>query len=66
MKFIEFDNCIVNAKYIGKIVPIKGINSYCGKYGVTFILDGFENITEWFDTEEERNKRFKEIKNMLI
>lgn len=66
MRFIEFDNSIINTKYIGKIVPTKGINSYNGKYGITLILDGFENMTEWFDSEKERNDRFKEIKNILI
>lgn len=66
MKFIEFDNGIVNAKYIGKIVPIKGVNSYDGKYGITLILDGFENMTEWFDGEIERNLRFTEIKNTIL
>ncbi len=66
MKFIEFDNGIVNTKYIGKIVPTKGINSYNGKYGITLILDGFENMTEWFDGETERNLRFTEIKNTIL
>lgn len=66
MKFIEFDNGIVNTKYIGKIVLIKGINSYSGKYGITLILDGFENMTEWFDEEIERNLRFTEIKNTIL
>ena len=66
MKFIEFDNGIVNTKYIGKIVLIKGINSYAGKYGITLILDGFENMTEWFDEEIERNLRFTEIKNTIL
>ena len=66
MKFIEFNNSIVNAKYIGKIVLNKGINSYAGKYGITLILDGFENMTEWFDGETERNLRFTEIKNTIL
>ena len=66
MKFIEFNNSIVNAKYIGKIVLNKGINSYVGKYGITLILDGFENMTEWFDGETERNLRFTEIKNTIL
>ena len=66
MKFIEFNNSIVNAKYIGKIVLNKGINSYVGKYGITLILDGFENMTEWFDEEIERNLRFTEIKNTIL
>lgn len=66
MKFIEFDNSIVNTKYIGKIVQTKGINSYAGKYGITLILDGFENMTEWFDEEIERNLRFTEIKNTIL
>lgn len=66
MKFIEFDNGIVNTKYIGKIVLIKGVNSYSGKYGITLILDGFENMTEWFDEEIERNLRFTEIKNTIL
>ena len=66
MKFIEFDNGIVNTKYIGKIVPIKGINSYHGKYGITLILDGFDNMTEWFDGEAGRNLRFTEIKNTIL
>ena len=66
MKFIEFNNSIVNAKYIGKIVPITGVNSYNGKYGITLILDGFENMTEWFDGEIERNLRFTEIKNTIL
>ena len=66
MKFIEFDHGIVNTKYIGKIVLIKGINSYAGKYGITLILDGFENMTEWFDEEIERNLRFTEIKNTIL
>lgn len=66
MKFIEFDDALFNAKYIGKVVKLKGTNAYQGKFSITLVLDGFENKTEWFDTEEERNKRFNEIKNMLI
>ena len=66
MKFIEFNNCIVNAKYIGKIVLNKGINSYAGKYGITLILDGFENMTEWFDGEIERDSRYNEIKSIIL
>lgn len=66
MKFIEFGNSIVNTRHIGKIVPTKGINSYSGKYGITLVLDGFENMTEWLDSEDERDKRFNEIKNILV
>ena len=66
MKFIEFNNSIVNAKYIGKIVLNKGINSYVGKYGITLILDGFENMTEWFDGEIERDSRYNEIKRIVL
>jgi hypothetical protein len=29
-------------------------------------LDGFENMTEWFDGETERNLRFTEIKNTIL
>lgn len=66
MKFIEFDECVVNTKYIGKIIPVEGINSKHGEFGITLVLDGFENITEWFETAEKRDDRFSNIKDILL
>lgn len=66
MKFIEFADSIINTKYLGRIIKVKGINDYAGKYGITLVLDGFENITEWYNKETERNSRFIEIKNSLL
>ena len=64
-KFIEFANTIVNTKYIGKICKADGINAQSGKYAVTMVLDGFENLTEWFSNKTERGTRYYELFNIL-
>lgn len=66
MNFIEFDGGIINTNYIGKIIPVRGINEKNGKFGVTLVLDRFENMTEWFETVEKRDDRFSNIKDILL
>jgi hypothetical protein len=64
-KFIEFDKTLINAKYIGKISKFKGANAYSGKFGISAVMDGFENLYEWFDTEYDQELRYHELFHLL-
>lgn len=64
-KFVEFADTIVNTKYISNIRKCFGTYEKRGKFALAMILDGFENLTEWFDSESDRDTRFNELLNIL-
>lgn len=64
-KFIEFDNTIINVKYLGKMTKFRGANAYSGKFGISAVMDGFENRYEWFDSEYDQEKRYLELFHIL-
>ena len=64
-KFIEFDNQLINVKGIVFVGKATGINAREGQYGIYINVRDYEPQQEWFKSEEDRNRRFNEIKEDL-
>ena len=64
-KFIEFDNQLINVKEIVFVGKVTGINSRKGQYGIYINVRDYELQQEWFKSEEDRDRRFNEIKEDL-
>ena len=64
-KFIEFDNQLINVKEIVFVGKIMGINARKGQYGIYVNVRSYEPEQEWFKSEEDRDRRFNEIKEVL-
>ena len=64
-KFIEFDGQLINVKEIVFVGKATGINAREGQYGIYINVRDYEPQQEWFKTEEDRNRRFNEIKEDL-
>lgn len=64
-KFIEFDDQLINVKEIVFVQKITGINTRYGQYGIYINVRDYDYRQEWFKTEEDRNRRFNEIKEDL-
>ena len=64
-KFIEFNDQLINVKEIVFVGKVTGINARKGQYGIYINVRDYEPQQEWFKTEEDRNRRFNEIKEDL-
>lgn len=65
-KFIEFNNQLINVKEIVFVQKVAGINARNGQqYGIYINVRDYDYRQEWFKTEEDRNRRFNEIKEDL-
>ena len=66
-KFIEFNDQLINVKEIVFVQKVAGINARNGQqYGIYIKVRDFDYYRqEWFKTEEDRNRRFNEIKEDL-
>ena len=65
-KFIEFNGQLINVKEIVFVQKVSGINARNGQqYGIYINVRDFDYRQEWFKTEEDRNRRFNEIKEDL-
>ena len=64
-KFIEFDDQLINVKEIVFVGKVTGINARKGQYGIYVNVRDYESQQEWFKSEEDRNRRFNEIKEDL-
>ena len=64
-KFIEFDNQLINVKEIVFVGKVTGINARKGQYGIYINVRDYELQQEWFKSEEDRDRRFNEIKEDL-
>ena len=64
-KFIEFDNQLINVKEIVFVGKVTGINARKGQYGIYINVRDYESQQEWFKSEEDRDRRFNEIKEVL-
>ena len=65
-KFIEFNGQLINVKEIVFVQKVAGINARNGQqYGIYIYVRDFDYRQEWFKTEEDRNRRFNEIKEDL-
>ena len=64
-KFIEFDDQLINVKEIVFVGKVTGINARKGQYGIYINVRDYESQQEWFKSEEDRDRRFNEIKEVL-
>lgn len=65
-KFIEFDGQLINVKEIVFVQKVAGINARNGQqYGIYIHVRDFDYRQEWFKSEEDRDRRFNEIKEDL-
>lgn len=64
-KFIEFDGQLINAKEIVFVGKVTGINAREGQYSICVNVRNYEPEQEWFKSEEDRDRRFNEIKEDL-
>ena len=65
-KFIEFNGQLINVKEIVFVQKVAGINARNGQqYGIYINVRDYDYRQEWFKTEEDRNRRFNEIKEDL-
>ena len=64
-KFIEFDYQLINVKEIVFVQKVTGINARKGQHGIYINVRDFDYRQEWFKTEEDRDRRFNEIKEDL-
>ena len=64
-KFIEFDNQLINVKEIVFVGKATCINAREGQYGIYINVRDYEPQQEWFKSEEDRDRRFNEIKEDL-
>lgn len=63
--FISFANTLINTRYIICFEKRKGVNDYSGKFSITVFIEEYSPLTEWFDSEEERNDRCLELLTIL-
>ena len=64
-KFIEFDGQLINVKEIVFVGKVTGINARKGQCGICVNVRSYESQQEWFQSEEDRDCRFNEIKEEL-
>lgn len=65
-KFIEFNGQLINVKEIVFVQKVAGINARNGQqYGIYINVRDFDYRQEWFKSEEDRDRRFNEIKEDL-
>ena len=64
-KLIEFDNQLINGKEIVFGGKVTGSNARKGQYGIYVNVRSYEPEQEWFKSEEDRDRRFNEIKEVL-
>ena len=64
-KFIEFDDQLINVKEIVFVGKVTGINARKRQYGIYINVRDYESQQEWFKSEEDRDRRFNEIKEVL-
>ena len=63
--FISFANTLINIRYIICFEKRKGVNDYSGKFSITAFIEKHSSLTEWYDSEEERNDRCLELETIL-
>ena len=55
----------INVKEVIFVGKIAGINARKGQYGIYINVRDYEPQQEWFKSEEDRDRRFNEIKEDL-
>ena len=64
-KFIHFGGEITNINYVICFYKASGKNAYFGQYSIIMVRQGCDNVYQWFDTEDERDKAFDEISKKM-
>lgn len=65
MKFISFAGTLINTRYIIYLEKRTEVVYRVRKFSVTVIIEGHSFFNEWFDSEEERNDRYLELRTIL-
>jgi hypothetical protein len=65
MKFIDFANTLINTRYIRCFEKRTEVVYRVRKCSITAFIEGHSSLTEWFDSEEERNDRCLELETIL-
>jgi hypothetical protein len=65
MKFIDFANTLVNTRYIIYFEKRTEVIHRVRKFSITVLIEGHSSLTEWYDSEEERNDRCLELETIL-
>ena len=64
MKFIEFNNSIVNLKEV-VYITVRYSTKAQRKTGVVVMLKGIGEMIEWYDSEDEACERYHEFLGLI-
>ena len=65
MKFISFANTLINVRYIIYFEKRIEVIHRVRKFSITVFIEGHSSLIEWYDSEEERNDRYLELRTIL-
>jgi hypothetical protein len=65
MKFINFANTLVNTRYIIYFEKRTEVIHRVRKFSITVLIEGHSFLNEWYNSEEERNNRYLELRTIL-
>lgn len=63
--FISFANTLINTRYIVCFEKRKDVIYQAPKFSIIVFIEGFSSLSEKFDSEEERNDRYLELRTIL-
>ncbi len=63
--FISFANTLINTRYVICFEKRKDVIYQTPKFSIIVFIEGHSSLTEWFDSEEERNDRCLELLTIL-
>lgn len=63
--FISFADTLINIRYIICFEKSKEVIYRVRKFSITVLIEGHSSLSEWFDSEEERNDRCLELETIL-
>jgi hypothetical protein len=63
--FINFANTLVNTRYIIYFEKRTEVIHRVRKFSITVLIEGHSFLNEWYDSEEERNDRYLELRTIL-
>ena len=63
--FISFANTLINTRYIICFEKRKDVIYRTPKFSIIVFIEGFSSLSEKFDSEEERNDRYLELRTIL-
>lgn len=63
--FINFAGTLINTRYIICFEKRKEVIYRTRKFSITVLIEGHSSLSEWYDSEEERNDRCLELETIL-